>query len=156
MHAREQGAGMKARKRPGMALSLTGLFRKEIGYVASGTFRVFRYGLQGPPGVVAIIVSLQYQAENGTITGSLGTVEPSNLVRHCSWPGFRVIISFTIFVEPRTVPLASSNESVMSFVLTCMSTKSRPTALARFPLAVAANRSFGYSVRRAVLLDRPP
>ena len=147
---------MKAKQRPEMAFSLTGLFRKEIGYVASGRCRVLGCGLQDLPGVVVFILSLQCQAECGTITGILNTVEPSNLGRNYSWPRSHVLISFSIIFELRTVPFASSNESGTTFVLAYLSTKSWTITLARFPPANAANRSFGYSVWRAVLLDRPP
>ena len=147
---------MKARRGRGMALSLTGLFRKGIVYITSGRCGVLRYGLQGPPRVLVIIVSLQYQAECDTVTGILGAVEPSDLVQNCSWPRFRVLISLSIFFELRTVPITLSNESVMTFALAYLPTRSRTSTLARFPLAIAENRSVGCRVLRAVLLDRPP
>ena len=156
MNAREQGAGMKARKRSRMALSLTGLFRKELGHVAFRRCRVLYDGLQIQPGDVVIIVSLQYQVECGTITGILSKIEPMNLVRNCPRRGFRVIIPSTIIFELRTVPLTSSSESVMTLILIYLPKNNWTITLVRFPLSISTNRSFGCSVWCAVLLERPP
>ena len=147
---------MKARKRSRMALSLTGLFRKELGHVAFRRCRVLYDGLQIQPGDVVIIVSLQYQVECGTITGILSKIEPMNLVRNCPRRGFRVIIPSTIIFELRTVPLTSSSESVMTLILIYLPTKNWTITLVRFPLSISTNRSFGCSGWCAVLLERPP
>lgn len=147
---------MKARKRSRMALSLTGLFRKELGHVAFRRCRVLYDGLQIQPGDVVIIVSLQYQVECGTITGILSKIEPMNLVRNCPRRGFRVIIPSTIIFELRTVPLTSSSESVMTLILIYLPTNNWTITLVRFPLSISTNRSFGCSVWCAVLLERPP
>lgn len=156
MNAREQGAGMKARKRSRMALSLTGLFRKELGHVAFRRCRVLYDGLQIQPGDVVIIVSLQYQVECGTITGILSKIEPMNLVRNCPRRGFRVIIPSTSIFGLRTVPLTSSSESVMTLILIYLPTNNWTITLVWFPLSISTNRSFGCSVWCAVLLERPP
>jgi len=156
MNAREQGAGMKARKRSRMALSLTGLFRKELGHVALRRYRVLYDGLQIQPGDVVIIVSLQYQVECGTITGILSKIEPMNLVRNCPRRRFRVIIPSTIIFELRTGPLTLSSESVMTLNLIYLPTTNWTITLVRFPLSISTNRSFGCSVWCAVLLERPP
>ena len=147
---------MKARKRSRMALSLTGLFRKELGHVAFRRCRVLYDGLQIQPGDVVIIVSLQYQVECGTITGILSKIEPMNLVRNCPRRGFRVIIPSTIIFELRTVPLTSSSESVMTLILIYLPTNNWTITLVRFPLSISTTRSFGCSVWCAVLLERPP
>lgn len=147
---------MKARKRSRMALSLTGLFRKELGHVAFRRCRVLYDGLQIQPGDVVIIVSLQYQVECGTITGILSKIEPMNLVRNCPRRGFRVIIPSTIIFELHTVPLTSSSESVMTLILIYLPTNNWTITLVRFPLSISTNRSFGCSVWCAVLLERPP
>ena len=156
MNAREQGAGMKARKRPRMALSLTGLFRKELGHVAFRRCRVLYYGLQILPGDVVISVSLRYQVECGTVTGILSKIEPMNLVRNCTRRRFRVIIPSTSIFGLRTVPLTSSSESVMTLILIYLPTNNWTITLVRFPLSISTNRSFGCSVWCAVLLERPP
>ena len=139
-----------------MALSLTGLFRKELGHVAFRRCRVLYDGLQIQPGDVVIIVSLQYQVECGTITGILSKIEPMNLVRNCPRRGFRVIIPSTIIFELRTVPLTSSSESVMTLILIYLPKNNWTITLVRFPLSISTNRSFGCSVWCAVLLERPP
>ena len=147
---------MKARKRSRMALSLTGLFRKELGHVAFRRCRVLYDGLQIQPGDVVIIVSLQYQVECGTITGILSKIEPMNLVRNCPRRGFRVIIPSTSIFGLRTVPLTSSSESVMTLILIYLPTNNWTITLVWFPLSISTNRSFGCSVWCAVLLERPP